>query len=193
MFLLLFSLSKAFTQASNYIFDHLSAANVLSSNKAEAVIQDRDGFYWIATSDGLNKFDGTNCKVFRNDKNDSTSLANNQCTALVEDLDGNIWVGTNKGFCKYNKKTDHFERFYLKNGTDDVDPLNRINSICLDKEGNIWIGSFRLSVYDRKTKMIKIISAALTNDKDYKILKTTPFPKINLLKMDEFIEILKSL
>ncbi len=80
--LLLFSCSAS-AQITSYIFDHLSTANVLSSNKTEAVIQDKDGFYWIATSDGLNKFDGTHCKVFRNDKNDTTSLTNNQCSFKI--------------------------------------------------------------------------------------------------------------
>lgn len=168
LILLLFPAGKTLSQPTNYIFDHLSKENVLSSNKTEAVIQDRDGIYWIATADGLNRFDGTHCKIFRNDKNDSNSLSNNQCTALAEDIDGNIWVGTNKGFCKYSKKTNKFQRFYLKNKIDNFDPLNRISSICLDKENNVWIGSFRLSVYDRKTKQITIIPPSLTNDKDYK-------------------------
>ncbi len=159
---------NASAQMTNYIFDHLSTANVLSSNKTEAVIQDKDGFYWIATSDGLNKFDGSHCKVFRNDKNDTASLTNNQCTSLVEDNEGNIWVGTNKGVCKYDKRTNRFERFYIKNGTDEFDPLNRINSLCKDKDGNIWIGSFRLSVYEHNLKRIRIISSSLTNKSDYK-------------------------
>jgi ligand-binding sensor domain-containing protein len=166
--LVLLFVGKAFCQTGNYIFNHLNTNNGLSSNKVETVLQDKEGFYWIATADGLNRFDGTHCKVFRNDKNDSTSLPNNQCTSLLEDASGNIWVGTNKGFAKYNKLTGRFLRFYLSNGIDGHDALNRINSMCLDDDGNIWVGSFRLAKCNPSTNIVLIIPPSVTTQEDYK-------------------------
>src|SRR5262249_25113651 len=61
-------------QLSGGIFEHITSAQGLSSNKVNEIIQDRDGFYWIATADGLNRFDGSEFKVFRNENNNIHSL-----------------------------------------------------------------------------------------------------------------------
>jgi ligand-binding sensor domain-containing protein len=65
------------TQSSHQIFEHLSTDNGLSSNKVEAILQDKEGFYWIATQNGLNRYDGSTFKVFRHHAEDSSSLAHN--------------------------------------------------------------------------------------------------------------------
>jgi ligand-binding sensor domain-containing protein len=59
------------------IFYQLTSAHGLSSDRTQAVIRDREGFYRIATQDGLNRFDGSSCKVYRNNRNDSNSLSHN--------------------------------------------------------------------------------------------------------------------
>src|SRR5215469_8250845 len=102
-------------QQSGGIFYHLTSANGLSSDRTQAVIQDHEGFYWIATQDGLNRFDGSSCKIYRNNRNDSTSISHNNCIFLLEDDLGDIWVGTQVGLNRYKKREDKFERFYLSN------------------------------------------------------------------------------
>lgn len=111
-------------------------------------MQDREGLYWIATADGLNMFDGTHFRIFRTHPYDTTTLPNNHCNVLLEDNEGHIWVGTNKGLARYNKHTGTFRRFYIQNGRDNFDALNRIFSLSMDKTGRIWAGSYRLSYYD---------------------------------------------
>ncbi len=111
-------------------------------------MQDREGFYWIATADGLNMFDGTHFRIFRTHPYDTTTIPNNHCNVLLEDHEGHIWVGTNKGLARYNKQTGTFRRFYIQNGRDNFDPLNRILSLTMDKTGRIWAGGYRLSYYN---------------------------------------------
>lgn len=146
---LLFCVSLPATARSpGHIFDHITHRDGLSSNKVEAVLQDSEGLYWIATADGLNMFDGTHFRIFRTHPYDTTTLPNNHCNVLLEDKEGHIWVGTNKGLARYNKRTGTFRRFYIQNGRDNFDPLNRILSLSMDKTGRIWVGSYRLSFYD---------------------------------------------
>src|SRR5262245_47357364 len=104
--ILFFSSSTA--QQNGGIFYQLTTRNGLSSNYAVSVLQDKEGFYWITTNDGLNRFNGTVCKTFWNIKGDSTSLSHNHCKWLVEDDQNYIWVGTLQGLSRYDKKSNKF-------------------------------------------------------------------------------------
>lgn len=140
-------------QSPGGIFYHLTSKNGLSSNRANAVIQDREGFYWIATQDGLNRFDGSSCKVFRNIKNDSASLSHNNCIFLLEDDNGDIWVATPRGVNRYIKKTGKFERFYLSHPSFSFDRINTIKGMVKDEMGNVWIASaglWQYNIYSRQ-------------------------------------------
>ena len=106
-----------------------------------ATIQDREGFIWVATKNGLNRYDGYSFKVFTNDPYNSNSLSSNTVTALFEDSKGRIWTGTeNAGLDVYDKKSTHFYR--ITNYADDAGSLsgNRIrNSIVETKDGKILV------------------------------------------------------
>jgi signal transduction histidine kinase/ligand-binding sensor domain-containing protein len=135
------------------IFYHLTVKNGLSSDRVNAVIQDREGFYWIATQDGLNRFDGSNCKVFRNINDDSASLSHNNCIYLLEDDLGDIWVGTQLGVNRYMKTEGKFQRYYLSSPTLSLERVNAIRGITKDKEGNVWIASaglWQYNIYSRQ-------------------------------------------
>ena len=83
-------------------FEHIDISNGLSQNTVQTIIQDREGFMWFGTKDGLNRFDGRHFKVFRHMPNSSDGLGNNQIRCLEEDWDGNILIGTNAGLYIYN-------------------------------------------------------------------------------------------
>lgn len=92
---------------SGSIFHHLTAEQGLASNRCNSILQDSEGYYWIATDDGLSRFDGTHCKNYRKNANDSLSLSNNLSYNLLEDKQGNIWIGTYQGINRYNKKLEN--------------------------------------------------------------------------------------
>ncbi|MGQ0738143.1 MAG: sensor histidine kinase [Bacteroidota bacterium] len=144
------SVSRA--QHSGGVFYHLTTKNGLSSNRVNAVIQDREGFYWIATQDGLNRFDGSNCRMFRSNKNDSTSLSHNDCRLLLEDDKGDIWIATPRAVNRYVKKTGKFERYYLSHPSVLADRLT-IRGMVKDEAGNIWVtsvGLWQYNIYSRQ-------------------------------------------
>ena len=74
----------------------------LSNSLINAVYQDRKGFIWIATENGLNKFDGTRFSIYRHNATDSTSLKNNYVRTLFEDSRGNFWIGCINGLQRYD-------------------------------------------------------------------------------------------
>lgn len=84
----------------------------LSNNSVRVVYQDKQGFIWLGTYDGLNRYDGTEFKVFRNKLNDSTSLPHNYIYSIHEDADNNLWIGTGQGVVKYNHTYSDFSPLY---------------------------------------------------------------------------------
>ncbi len=84
----------------------------LSNNSVRVVYQDKRGFIWMGTYDGLNYYDGNEFKVFRNKLNDSTSLPHNYIYSLHEDADKNLWIGTGQGVVKYNPTYSNFSPLY---------------------------------------------------------------------------------
>lgn len=145
----------AFSQLAGKHFESISVANGLSSNIAHDVMQDRDGFFWIATLNGLNRFDGTFFKVFQFNRNDSTSLSHNLCSKLVEGNDGDIWVATNGGVCRYRKKEGKFTRYFFKHPDFSYDILNGVYTITKDEQGNIWAASYGLWKIDPVTNKVE--------------------------------------
>ena len=93
-------------------FSHLTVADGLTQNIITDISQDKDGYMWFGTRNGLNKFDGFNITQYLHDDNDSTSLAANTELLVWNDNEGDMWVYTTDCFHKYIKETDNFKRYY---------------------------------------------------------------------------------
>ena len=91
--LFIFCLTRTYADDSNYLFRHYQVENGLSDNMATCCVQDRKGYIWIGTRDGLNRFDGYTFKVFRNDPDETETLGSNWITCLGCDTNGDLWVG----------------------------------------------------------------------------------------------------
>ncbi|MCU0412957.1 MAG: histidine kinase [Ignavibacteriaceae bacterium] len=162
-------LSSSFSQTDEYIFKQLTDADGLSQSTIFAMIQDREGYLWLGTIDGLNRYDGYEFRVYANDASIPSSISDNFISALCEDSDGFIWVGTVNGYLnRFDKKTEVFKRYFvndffetIKNpSTDFYDyPLafsrnqaNTITAITEDKDGYLWLGTWGkgLIKFDRK-------------------------------------------
>lgn len=124
-----------------YYFRHFQVENGLSNNAVICSLQDKKGFLWFGTKDGLDRFDGYSFKVFRSDPDDSGSIGSNFIHCLYEDPDGALWVGTEKGLYQHDATT---ESFRVLRGTSS----GQIRDIQRDKEGNLWfISGFTLCRY----------------------------------------------
>ena len=91
---ILFSLSSPCVHAERYYFQHLGLKNKLSQSSVLCITQDRNGFMWFGTKDGLNRYDGSNFRIFKHNHSNPHSLGNNNVNSLHENKDGKLWIGT---------------------------------------------------------------------------------------------------
>ncbi len=78
-------------------FEHLFIEDGLSQSSVFDIYQDRQGFFWFGTQDGLNCYDGYSFKVYRADPHDSSAITDNYIQVIREDEFGNMWIGTAGG------------------------------------------------------------------------------------------------
>tara|TARA_R110000796_G_scaffold104102_1_gene213706 strand:+ start:56202 stop:60275 length:4074 start_codon:yes stop_codon:yes gene_type:complete len=117
----------------------------LSQVSSNDFLLDRSGFIWIATQDGLNRFDGNTFEHFKYNKKDSLSLSGNLINKLLEDSSGNIWVGTlGNGLNYYDPDLEIFHRIKLR---DSLNESEIISALAQDKQHAIWVGSRRTGLY----------------------------------------------
>ena len=144
--------NRAVAQQPYFPFKHFSTVNGLSQNHVLSILQDRQGFMWFGTLEGLNRFDGYEFTVFLHDSKDSTSLVQNFTASILEDRDGVIWIGTGGGLSRFNRATNNFTSYKH-------DPLNKnsisgglINEMLEDEKGNFWIAltTGYLDYFDRQ-------------------------------------------
>ncbi|MEO6734690.1 MAG: two-component regulator propeller domain-containing protein [Ferruginibacter sp.] len=140
--LLLAILCSLTTDAQNITlsFKNYSTRDGLSSTSIYSIIKDKFGFIWLATEDGLSRFDGANFKGYRHDPTNPNGLRVNHITALYESLEGTIWIGTNGGgLSYYDRSKDSIFNYKAKDPTQIGTAITTING---DKEGNVWVASF---------------------------------------------------
>ena len=131
---------EAQSYTKNYYFKHLTIANGLSQNTVNSIIQDRNGFIWIGTKDGLNRYDGQNFQIFKYDPDEKNSIGNSFVTILYEDSKGNIWIGTDAGLYIYDPIIEEFSTFLVKDQHGHTIEKT-ITCILGDRSGIIWIVS----------------------------------------------------
>ncbi|MDQ8005871.1 MAG: two-component regulator propeller domain-containing protein [Pedobacter sp.] len=167
-FLFLFSSIGIYAQSPKINFKNYSINEGLSQNTVLCLLQDKYGFIWIGTEDGLNKFDGYEFTIYKHDNADSTSISHNQINALYEDTDGKIWVATSKGLNVFDREKETFTKVIYAD--DKSDGSNYIISIYKDKRGDFWIGSL-LDLKQYRPKDKKINSYRLSNEKQTELNK----------------------
>jgi signal transduction histidine kinase/ligand-binding sensor domain-containing protein len=136
-------------------FGRLTVNEGLSNNSVYCLLQDKTGFLWIGTDDGLNRYDGYELKIYRNDPDDKTSLPENVIWSLYEDKNGLLWIGTKSG--KLSTYDSHLDKFTNWDLEPKKNSANSITCISQDHAGDIWIGTYKNGLYkfDRFTKKIK--------------------------------------
>jgi diguanylate cyclase (GGDEF)-like protein/PAS domain S-box-containing protein len=122
-------------------FKHLLTADGLSQNNVFSIAQDNDGFIWIATEDGLNRYDGKSFVHYRKSLTDPHSIAHNFIRKVFIDNAGVLWVATKKGLSKYNVKLDDFENYYHQKGNNESLKDDMVWDIYQDKKGSIWVST----------------------------------------------------
>jgi len=123
-------------------FEHLGLADGLSQSVIHAVLQDHFGFLWVATEDGLNRYDGYNFKTYRPDSEKPEGINDRWITSLIEDSRGYLWVGTRLGgLNRYDPTTDSFTHYL--NDLENPNSLSsdHVNTLLEDSHGILWVGT----------------------------------------------------
>lgn len=121
---------NVYSQESDVKFKHLNTNNGLSQSHIISLTQDKKGFMWIGTENGLNKYDGSKFTVYLHDSDDSTTICDNQIWSMHIDSKNRFWLGTYKGLDLF----DFQKNTFVHSKIDD-----QIFDITEDKKGNVWI------------------------------------------------------
>jgi len=108
---------------------------------------------WFATEDGLDKYDGYNFTVYKNNPLDKNSISDNFIWTIYEDKSGTLWIGTNShGLCKFDRQTEEFINYIYDPNNSNSLSNNNVRAILEDSKGNLWIGTEGggLNKYDRR-------------------------------------------
>lgn len=128
--------------AGTMAFERLSLQQGLSQSIIEGILQDRRGFMWFVTEDGLNRYDGYRFTVYRSEAGNPNSLSHNELKTVFEDRSGMLWIGTFEGgLNSFDPATGVFTRYRHDPGNPGGLAANTVRCIAQDREGMLWLGT----------------------------------------------------
>ncbi len=122
-------------------FNHITTNEGLANGNVRTIVQDYQGFFWVGTEDGLQRYDGYSLEEYRHDPALSTSISSNYVFCLFEDSKKHLWIGNlDGGLCWYNRKENNFRCF--KNDPGDPTSLhsNLVRTISEGSDGTLYAG-----------------------------------------------------
>ncbi|MEM9301159.1 MAG: two-component regulator propeller domain-containing protein [Pseudomonadota bacterium] len=122
----------AANHAVDFRFHRITVADGLVQGTVNAVFQDRTGFLWFGTADGLDRFDGYDFRRFRHRRGDPTSLADSFIRAITEDAAGRLWVGTQRGLSRYDPEARRFDSYLTRTA---------VRALLVGSDGAIRVGT----------------------------------------------------
>ncbi|WP_321478933.1 two-component regulator propeller domain-containing protein [uncultured Bacteroides sp.] len=197
LFALLTTLSLLTLKAESnaFSFRRYTVDNGLSSNIVRSILQDKRGFIWIGTEEGLNCFDGQTIKKYLSNNNAPYTLGNNYVNALYEDSEGKLWIGTDTGIYLYEYEKAQFYLFRPQTKAG-ITITSIVNNITGDKEGNVWIatygqGIFKYNLLSRRIEQYMLLGQQknfinyVYVDKEGEVWAAPKLPKKPLMKYNK--------
>lgn len=135
-------------------FEHLTMRDGLSQSTVMSILQDSQGFLWLATESGLDRYDGYSIREYRRQRGNKNGLGSDYVWKVAEDARGDLWLATvGGGLARWDRRHDHFQQF--RHDPSDPHSLasDALRTLLIDPEGRVWAGTERhgLDVLDPRT------------------------------------------
>ncbi len=154
-------------------FEYLTISEGLPHNTVYCSLQDKNGFIWFGTQDGLARYDGYECRTFRQSEEDTVGFLGKSIHSILEDKKGNLWIGTQTNGINFRDiNTGKFKNLGNNDAFKSISK-NWINAIVEDDKGLIWVGSAGggILIYDPKSQKSKLYNSNNSDLKSNYILK----------------------
>ena len=146
--------SSAIKPGQHIKFEHLSVEDGLSTPDVLCMLQDKEGFLWIGTDNGLNRYDGYTFTIYRHNPAEPNSLRSDFITSIYEDQFGDLWIGAyDGGLERFDRDTGQFIHYQYDSNNPSKLRSNQVLSIYEDQFGVLWIGTYGgLDKFHRETE-----------------------------------------
>ena len=141
---------------------HFFPSDRFSSSLISDLCQDGEGYVWIGTDYGLNRFDGYHFHTFLHSDDDSTSIHANVVVTLFLDRDDHLWIGTNKGLECFDNASETFRHYRFPNN---VQP--RVTSLFQCRDGRLLVGTAGYGAYVLNSVDGQLMPFRLEGSDDY--------------------------
>jgi signal transduction histidine kinase/ligand-binding sensor domain-containing protein/DNA-binding response OmpR family regulator/HPt (histidine-containing phosphotransfer) domain-containing protein len=135
-------------------FENLTTRDGLSQSTVNAILQDSQGYVWLATESGLDRYDGNSIREFRRERGNEHGLASDYIWSMAEDARGDLWLATNGGgVVRWERRTEQFQQFRHDSARANSLASDAVRTLLIDPQGRIWAGTLDqgLDVLDPKT------------------------------------------
>ncbi len=135
-------------------FEHLTMRDGLSQSTVMSILQDSEGYLWLATESGLDRYDGYSVRAYRRERGNERGLASDYIWTIAEDARGDLWLATvGGGVARWDRRTDTFQQFRHDPAKPDSLSSDAVRTLLIDARGRIWIGTFEhgLDMLDPQT------------------------------------------
>lgn len=149
LFTILNSFQNVQAQQTAIGFKHISYKDGLFQSPLVAVLQDKSGYVWLGSWNGLSRYDGVTFRNFRQSDLTDKNISHNRINKIYEDHKGELWIGTGGGLNLYNRKTETFLHVGLSNGKGGG---NFIAALESDNSGVLWVSTFKGIKYVNRKK-----------------------------------------
>ena len=126
----------------------------LSQSTVMSILQDSQGYLWLATESGLDRYDGYSIRAYRRERGNEHGLASDYIWTIAEDAHGDLWLATvGGGVARWDRRTDTFQQFRHDPANPDSLASDAVRTLLIDARGRIWVGTFEngLDVLDPQT------------------------------------------
>jgi signal transduction histidine kinase/ligand-binding sensor domain-containing protein/CheY-like chemotaxis protein/HPt (histidine-containing phosphotransfer) domain-containing protein len=139
-------------------FEHLTTRDGLSQSTINGILQDSQGYLWLATEDGLDRYDGNSIREYRRERGNEHALASDYIWSMAEDGKGDLWLATDGGgVARWDRRTEQFQLFRHDAQNPRTLASDAVRTLLIDPQGRVWAGTLDqgLDVLDPKTGNVR--------------------------------------